>query len=337
MELRNQKIIDAIIEKAGRDCPGALAMIGVYGSFLTGDIHEKSDLDLLILINDDRGYALSKTFIQEDIGVGHDLYCTTWDMLEKDAKFTHPHISKLMDSRIVYCADNAYLAQLESFRKQALAADTRESAENTLAEAEHSFAKAILAKDLADIRRHAGDTIHKILDAVALLNGRYFRLSTRRIFQEIDAMERKPENLPALVDSVISAESEETVKSALHILMDAAEQLFCSPLPASEAIPGTYEEMFSNWRNKMYLAAENQNRYLAFDSMHGLDSMLKALGFSYDVLVKFIPQDLTASAVRYDEIMETYRKEYDKAGLPVQLYSSVDAFIEDYLKKETAL
>lgn len=33
-------------------CPGALAMIGVYGSMLTGDVHEKSDLDLLIVIND---------------------------------------------------------------------------------------------------------------------------------------------------------------------------------------------------------------------------------------------------------------------------------------------
>ena len=31
-------------------CPGALAMIGVYGSMLTGDVHEKSNLDLLIVI-----------------------------------------------------------------------------------------------------------------------------------------------------------------------------------------------------------------------------------------------------------------------------------------------
>lgn len=37
---RNQKLIDAIIAKADRECPGALAMIGIYGSFLTGDIHE---------------------------------------------------------------------------------------------------------------------------------------------------------------------------------------------------------------------------------------------------------------------------------------------------------
>ena len=49
----NQKIVDAIVRKAEKVCPGSLALIGVYGSVCTGDVHEKSDLDLMILINDD--------------------------------------------------------------------------------------------------------------------------------------------------------------------------------------------------------------------------------------------------------------------------------------------
>ncbi len=62
LEERNKKIIDAIAAKALALCPGDLAMIGVYGSFLTGDVHEKSDLDLLVLINDDRARQLACTF-----------------------------------------------------------------------------------------------------------------------------------------------------------------------------------------------------------------------------------------------------------------------------------
>ena len=95
---RNQKIIDAIIEKANRVCPGSLALIGINGSFMTGDFYEKSDLDLLILINDDRGYQLAITFIQDDLQVGHDLYCTSWESLQRDARYEHPNISKLMDA-----------------------------------------------------------------------------------------------------------------------------------------------------------------------------------------------------------------------------------------------
>ena len=102
---RNMKIINAVLEKEKAVCPGAIALIGIYGSFLNGDVHPLSDLDLLILINDSRGWQLASAFIQEDAGVGYDIYCTDWESLRRDAGFDEPHISKLMDSRIVYCAD----------------------------------------------------------------------------------------------------------------------------------------------------------------------------------------------------------------------------------------
>lgn len=59
-------------------------MIGVYGSFMTGEIHAKSDLDLLILINDDSGWQLGCAFIQDYLQVGHDIYCTKWECLQND-------------------------------------------------------------------------------------------------------------------------------------------------------------------------------------------------------------------------------------------------------------
>lgn len=97
-------------------CQGALALIGINGSFMTGDFYGKSDLDLLIIINDDRGWQLACTFIQDDLQVGHDIYCTTWEELQDDARYEHPNISKLMDAEIVYCADEKYIEQLNNLR-----------------------------------------------------------------------------------------------------------------------------------------------------------------------------------------------------------------------------
>ena len=91
MDSRNRKIIDAMIRNEQAVCPGSVALIGIYGSFMTGDIgdiHPLSDLDLLILTNDDRGWQLGKAFIQEDLGVGHDIYCTSWESLRKKATGT---------------------------------------------------------------------------------------------------------------------------------------------------------------------------------------------------------------------------------------------------------
>ena len=48
---RNQRIIQAVKAKANMVCPGAVDLIAVVGSFVSGEYHEKSDLDLLIVIN----------------------------------------------------------------------------------------------------------------------------------------------------------------------------------------------------------------------------------------------------------------------------------------------
>lgn len=76
MNYRNEKIINAVIEKAEKICPDSLALIGIYGSVATGDDYEKSDLDLLILIQDDNGWKLGTGFILDDVKVGYDIYCT---------------------------------------------------------------------------------------------------------------------------------------------------------------------------------------------------------------------------------------------------------------------
>lgn len=66
VDIVNQKIIQAVIDKANKVCPDSLALIGIYGSVITDDAYEKSDLDLLILIEDDAGWKLGTGFILDD-------------------------------------------------------------------------------------------------------------------------------------------------------------------------------------------------------------------------------------------------------------------------------
>lgn len=66
MNDRNQTILNAVIKRANALCPDSLALIGVYDSAATGDEHEKSDLDLMILINDEKGQILADGFILDD-------------------------------------------------------------------------------------------------------------------------------------------------------------------------------------------------------------------------------------------------------------------------------
>ena len=351
LEERNQKIIDAVIKKADVMCPGTLALIGIYGSFMTGDFYEKSDLDLLIVINDDRGWQLGCAFIQDDLQVGHDIYCTTWEQLQNDAGYEHPNISKLMDAKIVYCADEKYKERLDTLRQKArgimsapFSEEDYTKAEKLLKEAEHGYTMAMISERKPEVLDGAGNVIYYVENAIAMLNKQYFHYGVKCACEELNAMQNRPEKLCDMIDDIISAASSEAVKERLTMLMKETTAVF-SQVKATiagqkkpvtlDTLTGTYEEMYSNWRNKMYAAAETGNRHLAFMSLISAHAMFSEIGNEvdigrYDVLRGYDPQDLRKTAKAYDDILREYLKEYEKAGIQTKRYSDMDAFVHDY-------
>ena len=199
-------------KKADALCPDSLALIGVYGSVVTGDEYEKSDLDLMILINDENGQVLADGFIIDDVDIGYDLYCTSWEMLEEDAQCSHAHLSKLFDSRIVYCKDKSALEKLDEIRRKAaelLASDRRyEKADKVYSDAKKMLAEVCLAQSLSKARSCAGAAIEFIENAVMLYNGQYFRKGTKRDLDELKQL-TLPFNLETGILAVIQAETVE--------------------------------------------------------------------------------------------------------------------------------
>ncbi len=188
----NQKIIHAVIKKAETVCPGSLALIGVYGSVCTGDIHDKSDLDLMILINDDAGWQLSDGFIIDDNMVGYDIYCTTWNMLEEEAQCRHAHLAKLMDSEIVYVADRAAVSKWEELKSRAdlvLKSEKRfECVDNLMKDAKKVYADTMLAETISKVRLYASYCIELLLNAVMIENRKYFHRGVKRTFEELEGL-----------------------------------------------------------------------------------------------------------------------------------------------------
>ena len=354
LQLRNQKMINAVIEKAEKLCPGSLALIGVNGSFMRGDFYEKSDLDLLILMNDNNGWQLGCCFIQDDFSVGHDIYCTTWEQLQDSALYNDPNISKLLDAKIVYCADEKYVSRLEELRKKVrdnlclpFSKEDYFKAEKYLKEAEHFYMQAMIAEEMSEVRINAGYAVSNIENGIAMLNKTYFHYGVKDAYKELEAMERKPQDISSMIEAVVSANSAEAVKRSLTVLVQETARTFkkakkeipVQKKPATpEALAGTVEEMYSNWRNKMYLAAETGNRHLAFMSILSMNHMLsEEIGSEYnigdyDVMNCYDPNDLKATAEAFDGILNRYSEEYEKVGIQVKRYADIDEFARDYLE-----
>lgn len=341
----NQKIIDAIIAKAEKICPDSLALIGIYGSVATGDEYAKSDLDLLILIQDDAGWKLGTGFILDDSGVGYDIYCTDWNGLRFDAQCHHAQLSKLMDSKIVYVKNQEAYEELCRLRQQAkdfLASEQRfDRVDELIDKAKGFFANAHLHEELGQVRLDVFGVMYYLLDAVMLYHGTYFKRGVKRTFEELA-------DVP-LEESFINNMKKITISKDISELRDLAKSLLLSvekhvrreqpKAESSEALAGTYEEMYSNWRNKVEEAAMHQNTFASFMNMCNLHYMISEIATetnigTYNIMEAYQPDDLEENVRIFDEYLKKYEQVYQRAGLKVQKYSNVDEFVADYMREE---
>ena len=326
-------------------CPDSLALIGVYGSVATGDEYEKSDLDLMILIDDENGQVLADGFILDDVDIGYDIYCTSWDMLEKDAQCEHAHLSKLFDAMIVYCRDNGTSKRLGEIRRKAaelLASDRRyEKADKAFSDAKKMLAEVYLTQSLSKARSCAGAAIAFIENAVMLYNGQYFRKGTKRALDELKQL-RLSFDLETSILAVIQSETVEKIRAGLTEVFVLTDEYLQVPkkkeLPSAQNLRGTYEEMYSNWKNKMAEAAGRDDVYSSFMNLLSLQYMFDEITEciavdDFEIMDKFNPRKLEENVDVFDQALNKYLTEYEKAGICPKHFENVTEFVEDYNKK----
>lgn len=345
MNDRNEKIINAIIKKADALCPDSLALIGVYGSVATRDEYEKSDLDLMVLINDENGQILADGFILDDVDIGYDIYCTSWDMLENDAQCDHAHLSKLIDSKIVYCKDKSALKRLDEIRRKAaelLASDRRfEKADKAYSDAKKLLAEVYLTQSVSKARSCAGAAITFIENAVMLYNGQYFRKGTKRTLDELKQL-GLPFDMEARILAVIQAKTVEKIRAELTEVFVLTNGYLQVPKkkerPSAQNLRGTYEEMYSNWKNKMTEAAGGDDVYSSFMNLLSLQWMFYEIAEciavdGFEIMDKFNPKNLEENVDVFDQALNKYLAEYENVGICPRHFESMTEYAEDYNKE----
>ena len=344
MHTVNEKIINAIIEKANKVCPNSLALIGIYGSYATGDVHAKSDLDLLILIQDDEGYKLATGFILSDKGIGYDIYCMSRERLRDDAACHHAQLARLMDSKIVYVKDQSAYDELLLLREKAkalLASEARfDRVAECLRQAKLCYANACLSDKLGEVRLEAFGVIQSLLDAVMLYHGRYFKLGVKRVFEELATLPIDT-SFADTIQKIVMASDMFELRALLKSLILYTEGYMHKEKikeKPSEALSGTYEEIYSNWRGKMEEAAERGDAYSSFANLCCSSLMLKEIAEGVDVgsfalMDAYCPHDLNENVAILERALERYEEVYRQAGIKIKRFANVDAFVASYWER----
>lgn len=345
---RNQRIIRAVQGKAGLVCPGAVDLIAIVGSFANGEYYEKSDLDLLIVINHESGRKISKAFIVGD--VGYDIYCQTWEDLAHTTEYPHPHVAKLLDAKIVYTANQAaeerYFHLRDKLREvlaRPLCIEELEKAEGYYHSALETLGKLFLSDTDGECAYLSAILLYYIEYVAYLVNKAYVRHGILGIPEEIKAFSCLPDGFMDAYQKLILAESaadrkqaaKSLVKLTGEFLTGLRNQLAPKPEISPEALTGAYEEAFSNWRWKMQRAAELDSPYLslmtAASCQNYYDEFEARFQFPhFDLFTGFSIGNLSASAAEFDRVLEKFGHLYEENGLKICRYSTLEEFEQDY-------
>lgn len=158
-------------------------------------------------------------------------------------------------------------------------------------------------------------------------------------------MKNLPVNFAKLYWALIKAGSIEEMKTAATKLMRAVKDFAAqmrrrihSKRDATEGdLRGTYEEIYSNWKNKMHLAAETEDSYLSLMTAASCQNFYDEMYSEYMIdrinLMENCPTDhLSLAAEAFDDAMEEYKRNYDQLGMQIRRYQDLDEFERRYLE-----
>lgn len=348
MKHTNDFLLETFLKKVERDYAKDVALVFTYGSYVTGEQHAKSDLDLVFIPQTNRANELSMCFIVGD--VGYDFFPMSWDRLERIASFEDPLTALVAQGKVVYAASPDFEERFDQLRSwiwdaidAPLSAAMVEKAGGLIEKAMKSCALMQLSDDLGTVRECSGSALYDLCDAAAYLNNRYFRRGIKYRMEELQSLPQLPPDFEAQYYAVIDAKDIPEIREAtwallsslqkMHARLDAATR---SPEAPSQTLPGTYEEITCNWKNKLNLAVEENDKGLAFLTgvcyQDFLDMMMRTCGLPrIDFMKDFQADDLSALKASADRAEAEYLAILSQNDIKVRRYASAEAFAKELL------
>jgi len=348
---KNKKLIDMVIERAIRDYPEDIALIGLTGSFSTNDFHEKSDLDLIIVNNTDKGWGIAESFILDD--VGYDIYCTSWENLEQKAALENPGVSSLTNLQILYYSKPEYLEKLNGLKDQALQAlkmpvgkECIIRAKKHIDLAKQNYADIMLSDDPGTVRYASGCLVYNLINSLVNLNNTCIKRGIKRYLEEILTYRYLPENFEKLYMSAIEANTVDDIRNTSRLLLSSVirlrdemyQKLVEQPIPTYDSLWGTYEECWCNYRNKINVSTVAKDKSYAFHAAVGaqtyLDEMTAERGTKkFDLMQHFDADNLDLFRDAFMQAMDEYLLEYDKVGRKVKRFVTFKDLYNSYMNE----
>jgi predicted nucleotidyltransferase len=268
--IRGSKILEAIVNKIENSYHADVSILTCYGSYITGEYNELSDIDFFFIPKTNKGFELSCQFIIRDIG--YDLFPISWQRAEGIANLDEQLTSIIMDGKVLYYYSDQDLKRYENLKRVIIEnllnrEFTAERIGKLLSEIKGIYFDIDQKEDgvrLTDVYR----ILEKYLFAIALINGAYLSKGIKDIENEIRGFRIVPEDFLKNYYEIVNFESKKKVITVLANMITRLSGLAKAYVSGTkeEANPneliGFYEE-FKSIYNKFIQACRSEDYALA--------------------------------------------------------------------------
>ncbi|GGF99943.1 hypothetical protein GCM10010912_50980 [Paenibacillus albidus] len=126
------------------------------------------------------------------------------------------------------------------------------------------------------------------------------------------------------------------LKSIVDLYDNMVKEFIEQPQPTNDSLSGTYEELWSNYRNKIIASVNLNDKSYAYHAAMGaqnfLDEMTKTRGTKiFDLMQYFDTERLELFKEQFLLAMDEYLLEYGRVGLKVERYDTFEQLYEHYM------
>ncbi len=243
-------------------------LLVVYGSYVSNNMNEMSDIDMFFVPNTDKSYSLMKTFILNDIG--YDLWPIDWTRLEGFSNFLEPYVSILANSEVVYARNEEVEKRFNDLKKQMMMQMSKEGNGHLLWRIGFLFEQ--VESKLFRLSRESTFEQEKMLllailedfmNIVAYFNQTYVLKGAERLELELKRFDYIPEYFKETFYLVATSNDLELLKEKVLMIYDELSHKYQETKRVKETslndeLVGAYEELKSTY-NKVEAAVNDHD------------------------------------------------------------------------------
>ena len=319
-----KQLSDILVDKVKRDYASDVSIIHIHGSYIYGNTHNLSDLDIFFVPRTERGYNLGTTFIMDSIGC--DFWALSWERLERIAAHNESVVSLLTEGEILYYYSNEDLQRfndlgkksLELYKDKNFSIRHAEELSNNLYKIYYNVQKS---NSITDLRYCIIDFLFWLSFILAEINGISIKKGRKYLKEELFSMSIIPKDLEIMYDTLFYSINMSEIKECLITLIDELliiikeqKEIHVKTNSFDQVFTGWYEEMIQYY-NKIYHACETNDIYTplfaSVQYINEMNEMFSETGYKShlpEIVNYYDPKDLS----KINKITKEHQYQFEK-------------------------